>query len=481
MRIAIAGFSHETNTFSTLPTRFEDFHVTRGDQLTQDPLWQAAAAQGHQIMPLLVASASPSGRVTRSAFERFSAEILDGLRQCLPLDGVLLHLHGAMEVEEIGDGETALLRAVRARIGAEPRIAVTLDLHANLAHAVVDCCDLVTAYRTAPHRDIAETRARGGRLLLRCLEAGVRPSTQLIKLPLLVAGEAAVTEVEPIRSLYARLPAIDEREGILTSSILIGCAWTDSPETMISVAVSGTDVQASRAAANELAQAVWDARRAFAIDVPTASTVDAIQMAYASPIRPVFISDSGDNPTAGAAGDSPLFLEQLVFSKAEEALVAGITDPAAVEVCFRAGAGARVTLSLGGKLDQTFAQPYQTEATVERLVPETVGIPPRAVVRIGGVTAAIQSDRPPFTELRHFESAGIDPSAWKVIIVKMGYLFPELRDFAPQHIMALSPGFGDQCLARLPYHRLRRPIFPLDPDASWQPEDAEHHTEETHA
>ncbi|NLF01957.1 MAG: M81 family metallopeptidase [Anaerolineales bacterium] len=480
MRIAIAGFSHETNTFSTLPTRFEDFYVVRGEQLTQDPLWQAAAAQGHQIMPLLVASASPSGRVTRSAFERFSSEVLDGLRQCMPLDGVLLHLHGAMEVEEIGDGETALLKAVRALVGADPLIAVTLDLHANLAQAVVDCCNLVTAYRTAPHRDIAETRARGGRLLLHCLEAGVRPSTQLIKLPLLVAGEAAVTEVEPARSLYARLPAIDERDGILASSILIGCAWTDSPETTVSVAVSGTDVPASRAAATELAQAVWDARRAFSIDVPTASMADAIQMAYASPIRPVFISDSGDNPTAGAAGDSPLFLEQLVLSKTEEALVAGITDPAAVEVCFRAGAGACMTLSLGGKLDQAFAQPYQTETTVERLVPETNGIPPRAVVQIDGVTAVVQSDRPPFTELRHFESAGIDLSAWKVVVVKLGYLFPELRDFAPQHIMALSPGFGDQCIERLPYQHVRRPIFPLEPEVRWQPEPAGQSTEEAH-
>jgi microcystin degradation protein MlrC len=246
------------------------------------------------------------------------------------------------------------------------------------------------------------------------------------------------------------------------------------------VAISGVDARACRAAAHELAGAVWDARRQFAIDVPTAPIADAIEMAYDSPVQPVFISDSGDNPTAGAAGDSPLFLQRLVAAKAQNALVAGLADPAAVAACFQVGVGAAVRLSLGGKLDRTFAEPYETTALVERLVPATDGIQPRAIVRIDGVTVVIQSDRRPFTELHHFETAGIDPTDWKVIVVKLGYLFPELRDFAPKHIMALSPGFGDQCIGRLPYQRLRRPIFPLDQDVTWKPEAPKQRAEEAH-
>lgn len=471
MRIAIAGLSHETNTFSTLPTRYEDFRVAGGEQLIQDAVWQTAAARGHTILPLWDGHAPPSGPVTPVAFERLRDEMLDGLRQRMPLDGLLLHLHGAMEVDGIGDGETELLTAVRDLVGADPLIAITLDLHANLAPAVAERSNLITGYRTAPHRDMAKTRARGGRLLLECLEAGARPSTQLIKLPMLAPGEAAVTEVEPARTLYARLPEIDRREGVLVSSILIGCAWTDSPYTAVSVAVSSTDADAGWAAANELAHAVWDARDDFAIDAPAVPIAEAIEMALGASTRPVFISDSGDNPTAGAAGDSPLILEALVARRAQNVLVAGIADPTAVTACFEAGSGRTVRLSLGGKLDRTFAQPYEVEAVVERLAPEADGMAALAIVRVDGVTVVVQSDRSPFTELRQFELAGIDIDAWAAIVVKLGYLFPELRDVAAQHIMALSPGFTDECIERLPYRRLHRPIYPLDGDARWEPTD----------
>jgi microcystin degradation protein MlrC len=466
VRIAIAGLAHETNTFSTLPTAYADFRAARGEALLDTPPWQQERAQ-HALFPICVAHASPSGLVTEDAFTRYLTEMLDGLRAALPVDGVLLHLHGAMEVERIGDGETAILRAVRDLIGPEPRIAVTLDLHANLAPEVVALSDIVTAYRTAPHRDVAATRERGARLLLDYLESGVRPVTRMVKLPLLVAGEAAVTEAEPAASLYARLPHYDTLPGVLTSSILIGCAWTDSPHTSVSTVVTAVDPATAEAAARELAAEVWEARNRFAIDSPSASIDDAIRMAYALPVRPVFISDSGDNPTAGAAGDVPVFLARLVELDVQQALVAGMPAPAAVAACFAAGVGGQVDVVLGGELDRVSGYPYPARVTVQRLVPEVDGIPPRALVSIGGVDIVLQSDRLPFTEMRHFHTMGVDPANYKAVVVKLGYLFPELRDYAPAHIMALSPGFGDQRLDRLPYRRLRRPIYPLDPDTQW--------------
>ncbi len=466
MRIAIAGLAHETNTFSTLPTAYTDFRAARGEALLETPFWQQARVQ-HTLFPTCVAHASPSGLVTEDAFTRYLTEMLDGIHAALPLDGVLLHLHGAMEVERIGDGETAILYAVRDLIGPDPLIAVTLDLHANLAPDVVALSDIVTAYRTAPHRDVAQTRERGARLLLDCLRTGVRPVTRMVKLPLLVAGEAAVTEAEPAAALYARLPHYDALPGVLTSSILIGCAWTDSPYTSVSTLVTGTDAAAADTSAHRLAAEVWQVRDRFAIDSPTAPVDEAIRMAYASPVRSVFISDSGDNPTAGAAGDVPVFLARLVELDARDVLVAGMPAPDAVAACFAAGTGSRVNVELGGKLDRVSGYPYRAEVTVKRLVPEVAGIPPRALVSIGGVDVVLQSDRLPFTEMRHFHTMGVDPADYKIVVVKLGYLFPELRDYAPAHIMALSPGFGDQRLDRLPYRRLRRPIYPLDPDTAW--------------
>ncbi|MGC9349278.1 MAG: M81 family metallopeptidase [Anaerolineae bacterium] len=467
MRLAVGGLMHETNTFSTLPTTYDDFTVVHGESLLKAPVWRDAKAAGHELHPLFVAHATPSGRVTKSCFERFLKELLEGLKRSLPLDGVLLQLHGAMEVEGVGDGETAILEGVRALVGPTPQIAVALDLHANLAPAVVAQSDLITAYRTAPHRDAEETVARAAHLLFHCLQHGIRPHTYLVQLPLLVAGEAAVTEVEPAKTLFERLPALDRLSGILVSSILIGCAWTDSPHTRVSTVVSGTEPRAVREAALDLAQDVWKARSRFAIDAPTADIDTAIRMAHERPERPVFISDAGDNPTAGAAGDSPIFLRHLVAAGVEDALVAGIADPDAVARCFAHGPGSNLVLSIGGKLDRTFAQPFETQVRVKGLVPETDGIPPRALVQIGGVEVVLQSNRRPFTTLHHFESMGLDINAKKVIVVKLGYLFPELRDTAPYHIMGLSPGFGDQRLRRLPYRSLSRPIYPLDPGAQW--------------
>ncbi|NLG50776.1 MAG: M81 family metallopeptidase [Chloroflexi bacterium] len=468
MRIAIAGLAHETNTFSTLPTSYEDFRVTRGSALIDAPFWQRLADMGHELFPLFVAHATPSGRVTRACFERFLDDLLTDLQEHLPLDGLLLHLHGAMDVEGVGDGETAILRAVRDIVGRDTFIAVTLDLHANLAQEVVIHSDLLTAYRTAPHRDVLETQERGARLMIACMEAKIRPTSLMIKLPLLLAGESAVTEVEPARSLYARLSQLDSSPGILTASILIGNAWTDSPQTAVSVLLSGTDANVVNREASKLAREIWARRAEFAIDAPTGTMDEAIRMAYAAPEQPVFVSDSGDNITAGATGDSPVFLEHLVNAGVQGALVAGITDPQSLKQCFAAGEGGVVDLFIGGRLDYTFARPYAARATVLRLLHKAQGVTPQALVRVGNVEVVLQPDRQPFTDLRYFEQLGIDVHQKKMIVVKLGYLFPELRDFAPRHIMALSPGFSDLRLDRLPYQHLVRPIYPLDKEAEWR-------------
>ena len=469
MRIAIGGLMHETCTFSTLPTRLSDFRREVGQDLLAGSFWQDLLRQGHDLWPLFVAHALPGGKVTRQAFEALLEELLAGLRRSLPLDGLLLILHGAMEVAEIGDGETAILRAVRDLVGPDVLISTPLDLHANLAPSVVEQSDLVTGYRTAPHRDIAQTRERGMRLLLHCLQGGIRPSSHLIKVPLLVTGEAAVTEVEPSRSLYARLSGIDQQPGVLVSSILIGCAWTDAPYTSVSVVISGTDRDSLQREAEGLAAEIWASREQFAPDSPTAPIEEAIRMAYAAAERPVFVSDSGDNPTGGAAGDTPLILAHLIAVGAEDVLLAGLADAAAVAACFQAGEGTSLPLSLGGKLDAVNAQPFECRATVQRLVPEVAGIAPRVLVRVGQVDVVLQSERWPFTERQQFGTMGLDPAAYKIVVVKEGYLFPELRDYAPRHIMALSPGFGDQRLDKLPYQSLARPIYPLDPQAHWEP------------
>jgi microcystin degradation protein MlrC len=182
--------------------------------------------------------------------------------------------------------------------------------------------------------------------------------------------------------------------------------------------------------------------------------------------RPVYLSDSGDNVTAGGAGDIPLFAERLLALGAQEAVVAGLADPQAVAQCAAAGRGAEVSLSIGGKLDRAHAAPLAVRGRVLHLggAPVTT-----AALRVDGVSLILAADRRPFTDRASIAAAGVDPALAKIVVVKQGYLFPDLTDHAPRAIMALSPGATDLRLERLPYRRLARPIYPLDGDVAWEP------------
>jgi microcystin degradation protein MlrC len=201
--------------------------------------------------------------------------------------------------------------------------------------------------------------------------------------------------------------------------------------------------------------------------VETASVDEAIRRAMDAPECPVYLSDSGDNVTAGGAGDNPLFAERLLALGAQDAVVAGLADPQAVRQCAAAGVGAETNLSMGGKLDRAHGRPLSVRGRVQHLDPSMP--PTTATVRVEGVTIVLAADRRAFADRASIAAAGVDLGAAKIVVVKLGYLFPDLYDHAPRAIMALSPGATDLRLERLPYRRLTRPIFPLDDGLDWAP------------
>ena len=466
LRIAMGGIRHETNSFSPILTGYRDFNMKRGEAILSDELRQIAHRHKAALYPTFVAGAMPNGLVRQAAYERLKTELLAELQATLPLDGVYLDLHGAMEVEAVGDGEGDLVTAVRRLIGPETLISVSLDLHGNISPTLVDQADILTAFRTAPHRDYEETRQRALALLGRALQEGLKPEAVLIKPPILLSGEAAVTERDPAQTLYARLPEIAQIPGIMDASLLIGCAWTDSVYTSTSVIViAERNRTLARQEAAKLAQMIWNQRQDFDFGVETAPVDEAIRRAMTAVERPVFISDSGDNVTAGAAGDIPYLAERLLALNAETAVVAGLTDAAAVQHCAAAGLGQIVTLSIGGKLDPANGQPLAVRGQVMHLASEA-GL---AVVRVEGVSLILTEERRAFTTRASIAAAGLDPMQQQVVVVKLGYLFPDLIDHVPRAIMALSPGATSLQLETLPYQHLSRPIFPLDPDLAWAP------------
>ncbi|MFN8483341.1 MAG: M81 family metallopeptidase [Anaerolineae bacterium] len=464
MRIAIGGIATESCTFSPLPTRLEDFAVDRGDDFLER--YPFLADMPVEAVPLLKARALPGGSVAAEAYAALKGEFLDLLRAAAPLDGVYLDLHGAMNVQGMDDAEGDWIAAVREAVGPGVLISASFDLHGNISRRVAENLDMLSAYRTAPHVDTLETRHKAFSILVDCLERGIRPLRAWVRIPVALPGEKTSTEWEPGQSVYAALPETDRQPGVIDASILVGYAWADEPRAAATVIVSGTERDTLVREAARLAGVYWAARRQFDFGVRAGSIDDCITWALAAPESSVFISDSGDNPTAGGAGDVPLFLKALVDRGVDSALVAGLADAPAVAACLASGVGAEVEVALGGKLDGRTSAPVPVRARVLNIV-ESENT--EVLLGIGGVKAIVSRRRRPYHFIRDMQRVGAEPLAHKIVVVKIGYLEPDLKRHAPLNVLALSPGAVDQDLVRLPYRRIERPIFPLDPDMAWAP------------
>jgi microcystin degradation protein MlrC len=458
LRILIGGISHETNTFSTLRTSIEDFHVKRGFEVVDEEPWRDFREV--EFAPTLLAYASPHGLVEKRAYLSLKSEFIERLDDSLPADGILLDLHGAMEVEGVGSGEADLVKSVREIVGDDTPIAVSLDLHGNIPHELAEKADVLTAFRTAPHVDSTQTKARALMHLIECVKRRLKPLNVIVKLPMILPGEFAVTSMEPAKSLFNRLYEIERVNGIIDASLFIGCAWSDTPNTSLSVVVvAGGREHAERARnlAGNLAREIWARRLEFAPEVTPLLADEAVDAALKSRDKPVIISDTGDNITAGGAGDTVVLLEKLLQVGAAGVLVNGIVDPEAVFTCAQAGKGARISLDLGGKLDRLNSHPISVEGVVAY-----VDYPRLAVLRINGVEVIVTSKRRVLSTLKEFEEAKVNPLKKRIIVAKVGYLFSDLRQIAKKSIWALTPGFTSLQIEKLPYTRVKRPVYPLD-------------------
>src|SRR5712691_9496078 len=464
-RIAIGGIHIESSTFSPHRSGPSDFTVVRGDELLAryDDLPRHV-----DWLPLVHARALPGGAVERDFYESVKAELLERLHAALPLDGVFLDIHGAMTVVGMTDAEGDLATAVRGVVGRDALISASMDPHGNMSRRLVTALDLATSHRLSPHEDAPLTRKRAVANLIRCLEGGVRPVKAWVRVPVLLPGERACTRDEPARSIYGGLAAIARRAGIIDAAVWIGYAWADEPRCSAAVVVTGTDADATALQARSLAERYWDERARFAFSTAAGDTEWCIDAALASGDRPFFISDSGDNPTAGGAGDVAFMLERLLSHPAlasgrATAIWASVVDPSAVARCARAGQGATVELRVGGAFGSGPGAQVALNGEVRKLsVGDAVG-GDIAVVASGGVRAVLTSRRKPFHFIHDFTRLGLDPATHDLTVVKVGYLVPDLYDVAKGWVIALTPGGVDQDIVRLGYTRLDRPIYPLDP------------------
>ncbi|WOI58311.1 M81 family metallopeptidase [Palleronia sp. LCG004] len=468
MRVAVGGLHTECSTYNPVLMTEGDFTVWRGDEMIGKPYFDVLKRHEAEYLPTFYARNIAGGPIARETYESFKAEFVAALTAALPLDGLYLAMHGALFVEDMEDAEGDWISSAREVVGEDCVIAASYDLHGNLSQRIIDALDVYSTYRTAPHIDIPETQARAVDMLFRAL-AGERPGIVWAPIPVVLPGERTSTEDEPAKSLYARLPDIDAVEGIWDASLNVGYVWADEPRATAAAIMTGTDIPALKAAAEKLAQAYWDARDDFSFGTQTGSIVESVSAALASATHPVVLAESGDNPTGGGVGDRAEVLSELLDQGATDVVFAGICDKPAVDACFAAGEGARIPLSIGATLDPG-STPWKGEVVVKTLADDPAPQLRQAVVTIEGVTLVLSARRRPYHDIANFTALGLDPAAARIVVVKSGYLSPELAPLANPPIMILSSGVVDQYVERLERHRKAVETYPFDTGFAYVPE-----------
>lgn len=470
--IAIAGLGIESSTFSPARTLAPAFHPSRGEEVLERYPFLAPgrelreAAEWHGA---LVGKSLPGGTVTAAAWEELTGELIERLAALPEPDGLWYDIHGAMTVEGVDDAEAVLLERIRATVGPRVTVSTSMDLHGNVSRELVHRSDLITCYRMAPHEDHMETKERAARNLVDLLASGApRPAKAWVPVPVLLAGEQTSTRVEPARSVYAAVEEVEAADGVTDAAIWVGYAWADEPRNRAAVVVTGPDGDAVAAGAERLARGFWDARHDFDFVAPTGTFDGILDEALASDRRPFYVSDTGDNPTAGGAGDVSWGLTRLLerpeFQQDDgpTVLYASLPGPEAVETAVAAGVGATVTVTAGAEVDDRHAGPVTLTGVVHAVRHGDRDAGTEVVIRVGSVHAILTRLRKPYHHEHDFTDLGLDPRGADIVIVKIGYLEPELAEMSAGWKMALTPGGVDQDLVRLGHHRIRRPMFPFD-------------------
>jgi microcystin degradation protein MlrC len=473
MKIAIGSMMHESNSFNKLATGLETFSLADGDEFKQikhwkgtviDGIYEALKESGFEIVPTYFARSIPSGPIRLDAYEYIKSRIIDKLRKYGPWDGICLALHGSMFVDGIFDPEGDLLEAIRWEVGHEIPIICTLDMHATVTERMVLLSDGYSVYRTAPHIDEAETGARAVRILLQSIKEKRKTANAYIRIPLLVSGEHSETRVEPAKSLFESLTKYDKLPSILCSSYVMGFPWADNPFSGAGVLVTGwlADIEALKELAKQMSIDFWDRRSEFVLTTEALEPESALKKAIEFNDKPVIISDTGDNPTAGASQDTTRFLRIMIENGAQNALYTCVTDPAAYLECLKHKVDDMFRLDIGACYSGIESERYSVEVRlVKQIEVQGTGY---AVLKSRGVTFLVSNKRVATYYPETLRSMGLMPEDFDIIGIKAGCLNPDYQAMSKLCLFALTEGDTSLDFSKLPYKKLTRPMYPLVSD-----------------
>ncbi len=476
-KILLAALKHETNTFLNYKTKSEDFTVLRGNDVittncfpgTSGALSVLSNNPSVEIKPVLFARAIPGGVVDKYFYLYIKEEILESVSAVNP-DGILLDLHGSMYVDEIGDAEGDLLSSIRTKVGKEVPIVCVLDMHATMTEKMLENADAFSGYRTAPHVDIFETGVRAAKILEKML-GGKHLYMFAKRIPVLLSGERSDTRVEPMKSLITLLKKQDQNPSILDSSYLLGYPWADVPSNGAYAVVISDDKAIGKRISDELAEEFWNKREKFGFSAETADASEAILRAAKSDatVKPVILSDACDNPTAGSAGDNTNILKEIFEAKKKGLLspndkiaLLSIPDIESLEKIIQSESD-EIEIFLGGKIDCKYSSPLKIKGLRKKVLMKYNNETDVVLFSSNNVDIVITSKRFGIAEdTAILNKLRMNPEDYKIIVLKSGYLSDEYAKIAKKSLFALTEGYCNQDITKMPFKKISRPIFPLD-------------------
>ena len=477
MKVLVGYFTTESNAHVPMKNNITDYVVAFGDECIQKMQVKEVFDQaGIEMIPAIYASAGASGVIKKETFDYIEACMVRAAKEHLSeIDGVYLHLHGASEVEEIGSGDHHILAAVRQVVGPYVPIAVCCDPHGNLRREYVENIQIIRSYRESPHTDSMDTMKKVAGMLCDLLKNRQNIHAVYRKLPLILGGEQSVSTDEPVRSINAYMDELEKDPRILSCSWHVGYIRHDSDVAGCGVVVvpqTEADQEYAGEIADKLAEYVWERRHEFHYTGLTMKPDEALKAALEFEGKPVFITDSGDNVTSGATGWNTYVLRQVlkVQDLRKKFLFANINDPNTYVQLASLEIGAQAHIRLGVGHDE-MSESVELSVTVKArgklqgfMFRREGNYGDSVTVSVDGlpIDIVVANTKQAMVEVHQFEGVGVNLDDYDVIVVKQGYIFPELKAMGKMCVMSLTNGATPQGTRIIPFKKIMRPMYPID-------------------
>ena len=445
-KIFICGISTECCSYSTLIQNKKDFEVLSGKKLLKYINFTYSKHNNITFIPNKFYRSLPGGPVDKKFFIKTINNITNDLIKSKPIDGIFLIMHGAMYVKGISDPEGFFIKKIRSKVSKNCKISLSYDLHGQMTDTIIKNIDYFAAYKTAPHIDVKQTYSRSLKMLIEGILKNKKNHIIWEKIPVLVSGEMSSTIVEPCKKIYKNLNIFNKLNGINDCNLLIGYVWADTKRATASAIVNCTDANIGKKICKKIALSYWNNRFNLVYDMKSYKLNKIFHVVNKK--RFTILADSGDNPTAGGVGNRIDVLEYVFKNKIENTLFAGIYN----EEIFR---------ELKNKKNKIVIKDSISKKKISISIDKFYLKNDNAIVSSNNNTVIFTKYRKPFHYLSDFRELNINLKKYKILIVKSGYLSPELKKLKADNFMILTDGFVTQDFKRIKNLFREKPIYPF--------------------